>query len=229
MKILRRVLWGAAYFLGFVLLALALGTLVPSGPDHARQSRVDALPIPSDGPATIRVVTGLIHTDIAVPIDRIPVEWLDRFAADGLPVDHQNARWLMFGWGSRAIYPTSPQFSDMRPAALFRAFTYDQTSMRVVVLGPVEWGEGTRGFSISPNRLWSLLGQVDEGFEGGVETALASPGYGSDDRFYDGTGWFNVIVGCNAWAASALRRAGLTTGWWNPLPQTLLASLDLHN
>ena len=155
MKILSRVLWGAAYFLGFILLALALGTLVPSGPDHARQSRVDALPIPGDGPTTIRVVTGLIHTDIAIPIDRIPVEWLDRFAADGLPVDHPNAQWLMFGWGSRAIYPTSPQFSDMRPAALFRAFTYDQTAMRVVVLGPVEWGEGTRGFSISPNRLRS--------------------------------------------------------------------------
>ncbi|MEO0635930.1 MAG: TIGR02117 family protein [Pseudomonadota bacterium] len=222
----------ARWALGFLLLAalaLAVGTFVPRGPEPARQSRIDGLVIPGEGPASIRVVTGVIHTDIAVPIERVPVEWLDRFAADGLPVDHPQARWFLFGWGSRAIYPTSPQFSDMTIGALFRAFTYDQTSMRVAVLGPVEWGEGTRGFSVPQSRLWQLLGAIDDGFEGGIQMALAQPGYGPDDRFYDGTGWFNALVGCNTWAAETLRQGGITTGLWNPLPQTLLISLDVHS
>lgn len=229
MKIVSRVLRGAAYFFGLAILAVALGMLVPRGPDEARQTRVDALVILGSGPVELRVVTGLIHTDLAIPIDRVPVEWLDRFAADGLPVDNPNAQWLMFGWGSRAIYPTSPQFSDMRAGALFKAFTYDQASMRVLVLGEVNWGEGTRRHDIGAHRFWSLLGAIDDGFESGVELALASPGYGPDDRFYDGTGWFNALIGCNTWAAASLRQAGLTTGWWNPLPQTLLVSMDLYN
>ncbi|MEO1398928.1 MAG: TIGR02117 family protein [Pseudomonadota bacterium] len=226
---MRRLLRWALGFVLFAGLAFALGTVVPRAPEPAQQSRIDALPIPGEGPLELRVATGLIHTDIAIPIDRVPVEWLDRFASDGLPVDHPNARWLMFGWGSRAIYPTSPRFSDMTLGALFRAFTYDQTSMRVLVLGEVTWGDNARSYTISAHRLWSLLGTIDDGFDQGVEMTLAQPGYGPDDRFYDGTGWFNVIVGCNTWAALALRRAGLTTGWWNPLPQTLLFSLDLHN
>ena len=64
---------------------------------------------------------------------------------------------------------------------------------------------------------------------------MASPmpidgaGYGDFDRFYEGEGWFNVLVGCNLWTARMLRVAGLKTGFWTPLPVFLTASLDLHN
>jgi uncharacterized protein (TIGR02117 family) len=54
-------------------------------------------------------------------------------------------------------------------------------------------------------------------------------GYGDNDRFFEANGYFNVVVGCNTWAAAALRAAGLRTGLWNPLPQTLTLSLKLFN
>ena len=52
--------------------------------------------------------------------------------------------------------------------------------------------------------------------------------YGEFDAFFE-AGNFTALLGCNTWAAAALRKAGLQTGWWNPLPQTLGLSLDLHN
>ncbi|MEM1365545.1 MAG: TIGR02117 family protein [Pseudomonadota bacterium] len=213
----------------FLALALTAGTLVPRGPVPLAPEAIDAPEIVGESPVPIRVATGIIHTDIAVPLDRVPVDWLDRFAADGLPVNHPGAKWLVFGWGSRAIYPTSPTFSDMRPAALFRAFTYDQTAMRVAVVADFQISDGVRQYEITRSRFSALIKAIDAGFQQGVEITLAQPGYGPDDRFYNGTGWFNILVGCNTWAASALRQAGLTTGLWNPLPDTLLISLDLYN
>jgi uncharacterized protein (TIGR02117 family) len=53
--------------------------------------------------------------------------------------------------------------------------------------------------------------------------------YGEYDRFYEANGTFTAVLGCNIWAAKALRTAGLRTGWWNPLPQTLRYSLELYN
>jgi hypothetical protein len=48
-------------------------------------------------------------------------------------------------------------------------------------------------------------------------------------RFYEAQGTFNALVGCNVWTATALRSAGLRTGWWNPLPFLLIRSLWYYN
>jgi uncharacterized protein (TIGR02117 family) len=53
--------------------------------------------------------------------------------------------------------------------------------------------------------------------------------YGQSDRFFEAKGYFNALFGCNTWAAGALCAAGLRTGLWNPLPQTLQLSLALYN
>jgi uncharacterized protein (TIGR02117 family) len=63
----------------------------------------------------------------------------------------------------------------------------------------------------------------------GVPVRLAGTGYTPNDTFFDAVGSFNAIVGCNTWTARALRQAGLRTGWWTPLPQTLAWSLALYD
>ncbi len=58
-----------------------------------------------------------------------------------------------------------------------------------------------------------------------------SPGvaYDAHDIFFPAVGGFNAMMGCNTWTADMLRRAGVKTGMWTPLPLTLDWSLDLHN
>jgi len=58
---------------------------------------------------------------------------------------------------------------------------------------------------------------------------ILGKGYGRHDAFFDANGSFNALVGCNTWTARALREAGLRTGLWNPVPQTLALSLKFYN
>ncbi|WP_318246556.1 DUF2459 domain-containing protein [Rhizobium sp. T1470] len=53
--------------------------------------------------------------------------------------------------------------------------------------------------------------------------------YGENDAFFEAEGYFNAFLGCNTWTATALRQAGLVSGWWTALPWMLRASLWLHN
>ena len=63
----------------------------------------------------------------------------------------------------------------------------------------------------------------------GAPVHIEGAHYGDADGFFEANGSFNALIGCNTWTARALRQAGLQTGWWNPLPQTLAYSLALHN
>ena len=58
---------------------------------------------------------------------------------------------------------------------------------------------------------------------------VADAAYGVTDRFFEAKGYFNLLFGCNTWTAAALRTAGIKTGLWNPVPETLKLSLALYN
>ena len=104
--------------------------------------------------------------------------------------------------------------------------------MHVEILGAVKepW-PGLLGFDIAENDYRDMLAFIRASFAGsdGVPPAIAGAHYGATDAFFEATGSFNALLGCNTWTAAALRRGGLQTGWWNPLPATLAWSLALHN
>jgi len=202
-------------------LLLVSGTLIPR----------PLLPVPDDGPATRRilVIDNPIHTDIALPVDEAVLGRFAALAGSGLPMDHPGAKYLVFGWGSRAFYIETPTWSDLKPGPLLAALTLDSSVMHVSVAGPLDGGDQPwRGFDLTEAEFGRLMDFIEPGF-GDAPTVIAGAGYGDNDRFFEAKGRFNALVGCNTWAAAALRAAGLRTGWWNPLPQTLGVSLDLWN
>ena len=77
----------------------------------------------------------------------------------------------------------------------------------------------------------ALLSFIEDSFARQGSQPILIPGvqYGQYDRFYEANGYFTAALGCNTWTAQGLREAGLRTGWWNPIPATLLLSLDLYN
>ena len=89
----------------------------------------------------------------------------------------------------------------------------------------------SRAYDLDEAEFVRLLDFIEKSFQLGSEGPLRIPGaaYGDYDAFFEANGYFNAVLGCNTWTAAALREAGLQTGWWNPLPQTLAVSLDLHN
>jgi uncharacterized protein (TIGR02117 family) len=208
-----------------ILLALVLGIVLPRPPAGTASGA---------GPAetTILVLAGSIHTDIALPLD---ARTLDRFAfaeAAGVPLRDPRARWLVIGWGGRAFYLETRTWAELRPGPVLRALTLDASALHVDVATEVSLDQpGVLPLRLSGSGRAALEDAILATFarSDGQPRPIPGEGYGWSDRFFEARGRFNLLLGCNTWTAAMLREAGLTTGWWTPLPSTLLASLRLHN
>lgn len=223
----RRLLRWLAAAIFTMVLAVVAGTFVPQPLWPAAKADMVI-----GETHRILVLSNPIHTDIAIPID---AETLARFpflAESGMPVTHPDARWLVFGWGGRAFYIETPTWSELKPVPLFKGLTLDRSVIHADMAGDViEPADHVAGFEIGPDgyeRLLSFIGASFARIDGRIE-AIPDTAYGPNDRFFEAHGWFSAVAGCNTWTAKALREAGLRTGWWNPLPVSLSASLALYN
>lgn len=221
---MRRVLRFAGAFVLLFLIAIALGALVPR-PLSGRASSTVA-------EHHILVLTNPIHTDIAVPIDAQVQEKFGFLIDEGIAAGRPEARYLIFGWGSRAFYLQTPTWSELRPGPLLTALTLDSSAMHVDLAGEIALPHpAVSRFDIGRDEFSALLDFIDESFtrdDQGVQR-IEGAGYGANDGFFEANGRFTALAGCNTWTAAALRSAGLTTGWWTPLPATLGWSLNLYN
>jgi len=219
-KFIRRF----GYAVAAVLFLLAAGTFVPrpfwTQSDSERPQH------------RILVLTNPIHTDIAIPADdQAMVRFAPLLEKAGWG-DVTGVEYLVFGWGSRAFYIETPTWSELKPGPLFTALTLDDSVMHVSLAGEIdETAAGARGFDLTDAEFDRLLAFIDGSFQKGGDgpVMIAGAGYGEYDQFFEAHGRFTALMGCNTWAAAALRQAGLRTGWWNPIPQTLGASLDAFN
>ena len=222
---MRRLLRALLALIAVALVALLLGIVLPRPLfDPASGSEPPA--------RRILVLSSQIHTDIAVPIDALTLADFAFLRDAGLPVDHPDASWILFGWGGRAFYLQTPTWGDLKPLPVFRALTIDAAVMHVEILGAIaEPWPGLLDFDIPDSKYHDMLAFIRASFteSGGAPLHIAGAHYGKTDAFFEAHGSFNALLGCNTWTAAALRRAGLRTGWWNPLPATLAYSLALHN
>lgn len=209
------------------VLAVAGGTFIPrplfapaeAAPEAAASWRILMLSNP-------------IHTDIAVPLNgetRAAFSFLENA---GIPLAVPDAEWLIFGWGGRAFYLETPRWADLKPMPVLRALTLDSSVLHVDVAGHLpEQHPDVQAFDVSSGEFTALLGFIATSFEeqNGKVTPIADTAYGVTDRFFEAKGYFNALFGCNTWTAAALRAAGIRTGLWNPVPETLKLSLALYN
>ncbi len=222
---MRRLLGAVLLVVVLALVAIAAGILIP------RPLLPPAEPHEQDHPRrTVLLLSNPIHTDIALPADPDVLARFSAMAADGLPIGNPAVRWLVIGWGGRSFYVETPTWADLKPLPLLRAFTLDSSVMHVEATGAIDPAHpAVRVLDLDAEAFEALLGFMHGSFvthSGGF--TLAAPGYGFDDRFYEARGWFNALAGCNVWTASALRAAGIRTGFWTPLPIFLGWSLSLH-
>jgi uncharacterized protein (TIGR02117 family) len=218
MRALRRVLIALAV----VAALLALGAVVPRpffGVEQGTPTR------------HILLVANPIHTDIAVPVDAALIARLPWLSDSELPF--AGAAWMLFGWGGRAFYLETPTWADLKPGPVFKALTLDDSVMHLVATGDIDITHpAVTAFDLDETSYAAMLDFVAASFvtdAAGRPIEIAGKGYTEFDRFFEAHGSFNALVGCNIWTAQALRIAGLQTGWWNPLPQSLAISLALYN
>ncbi len=212
-------------FLAVVILVLAAGCLIPRplfNADFSGEKSVEIL-----------VVTNLIHADIAIPATPETLAEFAFLADSGMPLDNPNVRWIMLGWGGRAFYLETPTWGELKFIPALKGLTADASALHIDLLGKVDQSNpNVAGFKVTEAGLKAMRQEVLASFQRDVRgkpELIAGKSYSEFDRFYEAKGTFNAVVGCNTWAAKMLRVAGLQTGWWNPLPQSLRLSLNLQN
>jgi len=208
-----------------VAFAIAAGTFVPR-PLFAPSRAAEV------GQRRILVLSNPIHTDIAIPLSADTRAAFAFLGGAGVPVSDPGAEWLVIGWGGRAFYLETPTWADLKPMPVFRALTLDRSVMHVDVAGGIDEGHPTvMPLDLGPAEFQRLSDFIQTSFVRQEDEVAVVPdaAYGDADRFFEAHGYFNAFVGCNTWTAAALRAAGLRTGLWNPLPQTLTLSLKLFN
>ncbi|MBN8631688.1 MAG: TIGR02117 family protein [Rhodobacterales bacterium] len=209
-----------------VLLTLALPVL------YLMASVVLPL-IPGPGPdlsgsltRQIGLLQGPIHTDILFPLTP---ETRTRFAfaeAAGVPLNHPDARWLVFGWGSAAFYTSAGTYADITASAVLTAATGDDAVIRLDALGPLPPLENLRFLRLSEAQFQALIDQTSATFTS--EIPLAQPGFTGTDAFFPAHGHFSIFRTCNAWLGQTLRAAGIRFGLWTPANWSVTLSLNRH-
>ena len=211
---------------------LSITALVATGTFVPRPLWPSAEAADASGPRQILVLSNPIHTDIAIPVDDAIRARFGFLAAAGVPIDNPGVKYLIVGWGGRSFYLETPRWADLKPMPVFRALTIDSSVLHVDVAGvlPAEDPAISR-FDIDDDGQARLLDFIDASFarDGGEPLPIPGKNYGRYDAFFEANGAFNALLGCNTWTAHALREAGLRTGLWNPVPQTLAVSLKLYN
>jgi uncharacterized protein (TIGR02117 family) len=220
---LRRIIIGAAALAVFAIVAI----FVPR----------PLLPVAAAGSGSVEIFVAAnpIHSDIIVPFDdMLRKDFAFLNAGNGANwFNNPNVRFISFGWGGRSFYLETPTWSELKPEPLFRALTIDNAVMHVEPLGEIfRDNPSVTALKISNDALASLQSEIRASFKTDAEQKpmlIEGKSYGGFDDFYEATGHFNALLGCNTWTARMLRVAGLRTGIWNPLPQSLRLSLKLYN
>ncbi|MGX1497213.1 uncharacterized protein (TIGR02117 family) [Labrenzia sp. MBR-25] len=231
LKLLRRTLTGICLAVCAIILALGLGTFVPR-PLFGVEPGKDAPLVPADG-RRILVLSNPIHTDIALPADPDVLEAFGFITDAGLDLDYPGVFWVAFGWGGRSFYIETPTWGDLKPGPVIDALTWDASVMHVRRTGDIPLDlDSVRELYLSEQKFNELVVDIKASFQAndkGAPQAIPDGAYDAHDIFFPAVGGFNALMGCNTWTAEMLRRAGLKTGLWTPLPVTLDWSLDLHN
>lgn len=219
-----RLLRGLFAVTALAAVAFVLGAIVPR-----------PLLAPANEPPTRQVllVANAIHTDIAFPADPDILARFGFLAEDGLPLDAPELAWLVMGWGGRAFYLETPTWADLKPVPAAKALTLDRAVLHAALGGTIALPmEGVVVLDVGEREMRAMIDEVLATLvpdAAGRPDVIEGAGYGEFDRFYEARGWFNVLIGCNLWTSRVLREGGFRTGWWNPLPVSLLWSVRTHN
>jgi len=214
----RRGLLALAATIGLYILMALAGALVPG-----RGVVVTGKP-----EVQVGLIAGPIHYDFLLPLDARTRGKFGFAMADGVPVDHPQAQWLVVGWGAHEFYTTVGGYSDVSLRAVWRGVMGDRSVMHVDVAGALNGTIKYSMVSLSAAQYDALLSAILSSFSHDAgERPVPLPGlhHGATDAFYEARGGFNILRTCNTWISRMLRDAGLEFGVWTPLPVSVRLSL----
>lgn len=220
--LLKRVLGVVAALLALPLTYFAgalVGGLVPANAGWRQ----------ADQGITIFVRTNGVHTWIMVPTVAAGVDWRPLAPAAHIKDPRYSGDYLAIGFGNRDFYLNTPTWGDLSPRTAFAAaFGRGPSLVHVEHERSPKPDEYQRPLVLSVAEYRKLAGHIHRSFEldpQGRSKPLLGRGYGPADIFYEGRGPYNAYRTCNEWTGEALRAAGVRTGIWTPLSESIMLRL----
>ena len=180
---------------------------------------------------TIFILSNGVHTWIVMPKVNRDMDWRPYAQPNHL----RDPRWgnadhVAIGYGNRDFYLNTPTWGDLTVRRAFSAFFGGgPTLLHVVHVDHPRPDPDQRPIRISHDQYRRLAGYIQARFHldaGGRPIPLIGRGYGPDDIFYEANGGYSFVLTCNEWTGRALRQAGVRTGLWTPLNQSIMWRLD---
>lgn len=226
MRYLSIILKSFAAVLVAAAILFVAGALVP----RPFWSATETIPAKS---RQLLLLSNPIHTDLAFPADPDVLQRLSFLTNDNFQLSDPRIKWIIVGWGGRSFYLETPIWAQLKFMPLMRGITVDSSVMHVEPAGDFDTNRPyIEHLSVSDEAFDAMLQNVVTSFQTddtGNALMIAGAQYGLNDRFFEANGRFSAIVGCNTWTSAILRSGGLRTGFWNPMPQSLVWSLKRYN
>jgi uncharacterized protein (TIGR02117 family) len=204
----------------YFLAALILGAVPANRNWHEAKAGV-----------TIFVRTNGVHTWIMVPKVTPEMDW-----RPFVPGAHlKDPRWgagnyVALGYGNRTFYLDTPTWGDLTMKnAFLAAFGRGRTLVHADHDHDPLPSADQRPITLSHEQYRRLVAFARASFQldaQGRTIPLIGRGYGGSDMFYEAVGPYNAVYTCNSWTGRALREAGVRTGVWTPLSQSIMWRLD---
>lgn len=180
---------------------------------------------------TIYVRTNGVHTWIMMPQRNRYMDWRPYAPARDLRDPRWgNANYVAIGYGNREFYLNTPTWADLsaRTAAL-AMFGRGPSLLHVEHVHDPEPDQWQRPIKLTPGQYRRLVAFIAPRFRrdaAGHTIPVRGRGYADDDAFYEANGGYSFVLTCNEWTGRALRAAGVRTGLWTPLSQSVMWRLD---
>ena len=220
LKILLRVLLAALLFPLLYFGGAIVGGLVP----------VNAAWEEAERGVTIFVRTNGVHTWLMVPSVAEGVDWRPLAPAAHIRDPRYAGNYLAIGYGNRDFYLNTPTWGDLSlPTALAAAFGRGPSLVHVEHERDPRPDQYQRRIVLRPEEYRKLAAHIRTSFafDSAERTMpLIGRGYGPADVFYEARGPYNAYRTCNEWTGEALRAAGVRTGAWTPLSESIMLRLE---
>ena len=153
-----------------------------------------------------------------------------------VPGEHlEDPRWgggdhVAFGYGNRTFYLETPTWGDLTMKnAFLAAFGQGRSLVHADHDHQPQPDEWTRPLTVTREQYGRLAGFLKAHFQldrEGRTMPVLGRGYGPSDMLYEANGPYSAVYTCNSWTGEALRHAGVKTGLWTPLSQSIMWRLD---
>ncbi len=184
-----------------------------------------------DQGVTIFVRTNGVHTWIMMPKVSRTMDWRPYAPPEHLrDPRYGRSDHIAVGYGDREFYLNTPTWGDLTVGRAFHAAFGNGPPLLHVEHDhqpkPDEW---QRQITITPDQYRRLANYIRARFkldENGRTIPVIGRGYNDWDMFYEANGGYSFVLTCNEWTGRALRAAGIRTGLWTPLAQSIMWRLD---